>query len=537
MKKIFLSVLILSTLALSSCSFIPILISSSTPAPAGSSLEPLSSSAKPASYVPSTYENLVKNSVYYESAIPTSTQKSKYLVLPVWFTDSEYLIKDGEDKPSIHSKITTAFSGSEEETGWNSVRTYYEAESNGKKSFDFTIGDWYDVGIDSSGIAGDQNDERVAQETEAIIKNAVKNYFNNNPSDDRKNYDSDGDGYIDALAVIYAVQNYTSDFNFERYYRKRPGSSFTNLWAYVYWLQDPSQQNVNKPGANAYLWASYDFSNVSSKNVRDYPVKVDAHAYIHETGHLFGLDDYYDYTGDNKPAGGFSMQDYNVGMHDPYSILSLGWGGDIKVPTETSTITINKFTSSHDVIILSPEYQDSVFDEYLLLELYSPDGLNELDSSYKYEGKAPQGPKTPGIRLWHIDARLAYKLGRGYDYDYSEAQISNKIDTQYYYNMLCRNNTYTSGKGSDYFSPLAQVKHYAQYRLLELIRNGDYLKFRKKNDLDTQDLFLEGDSFNMSTYRNWFVETGRLDSGKELGWSFTVDAITSETATITVTKL
>ena len=536
MKKILLSVLVLSGLALSSCSFINIITSSNSSVPESSSVQPYSTTRKDPSYVPSTYENLVKNSVYYESAIPTSTAKSKYLVIPVWFSDSASLIKDGENKESIRNKLTTAFSGTTEETGWNSVKTYYETESNGKKSFDFTIADWYDCNISSSEFAGDQNDTRVAQETEALIKNAVNNYFYET-DDNRKDYDSDGDGYIDAVAVIYAAQNYKSGFDYAGYYRKRPSASFTNFWAYVYWLQDPSVKNVNKPGTNAYLWASYDFANISGKNDPSYPIKVDAHAYIHETGHLFGLDDYYDYTGNNKPGGGFSMQDYNVGMHDPYSIISLGWGGDIKVPTETSTITLNKFTSSHDVILLSDNYQDSVFDEYLLLEYYSPEGLNELDSDYSYEGTYPKGPKTPGIRLWHVDARLAYKYGRGYDYDYSEDQITNKIDTNNYYNMLCRNNTYSPGERSDYFSPLANRKNYAKYRLLELVRNGDYLKMRGKNDLSAEDLFLEGDSFNMSTYRNWFVERGRLNKGTELGWSFSVDAITSESATITVTKL
>ena len=535
MKKIVLISLLLSTLTLTSCSYIHYFSSSEEEK---SSSQEATTSKKPSAIISSTYENYVKNSVYYESAIPTSVTTNKYLVLPVWFSDSTSLIKDGETKQSILNKVTTAFNGSEEETGWNSVKTYYQTESNNKKIFDFTIADWYDCGYDSSYVAGDQDDDKTAADTEAIILKTINNYFNKHPEDSRQNYDVDQDGYLDAVAIIYAIQDYKSDFDFGRYYRTRPGASFTNLWAYVYWFQDPSQQNINSPGPNAYLWASYDFANVSSKNPAGYPVKVDAHAYIHETGHLFGLDDYYDYTGNNRPAGSFSMQDYNVGSHDPYSIISLGWG-DIYVPTETETITLESFQSTKQVILLSNNYEDSIFDEYLLLELYTPDGLNALDCEYSYEGTYPQGPNAVGVRLWHVDARLAYKVGRGYDYDYSVSQITNKIDTQYYYNMLCRNNTYVPGKADDYFSPLKNYYNYKDYRLLELIRCGDTARFnsREKEQLAEQDLFKAGDSFDMATYTNRFTERGKLNSGKALGWSFTIDAITDGSATITVTKL
>ncbi|MBO4286025.1 MAG: hypothetical protein J5880_01675 [Bacilli bacterium] len=535
MKKIALIPLLLSTLALTSCNYIHFFSSSEE---AMSSSQEATTSKKPSAIISSTYENYVKNSVYYESAIPTSTPSNKYLVLPVWFSDSASLIKTGETKESILAKVTTAFSGTEEETGWHSVKTYYASESAGKKNLDFVVNGWYDCGYESKYFAGDQDEEDIASNTEAVILKAISNYFNNHPEDSRQNYDSDGDGYLDAVAIVYGAQDYKSDFDFARYYHSRPGASYTNFWAYCYWFQDPSQQNVNAPGINAYLWASYDFVNVSSKNVSGYPVKVDAHAYIHETGHLFGLDDYYDYTSSNRPAASFSMQDYNVGGHDPYSVISLGWG-DVYVPTQTETITLEPFQDSKQAILLSNNYEDSIFDEYLLLELYTPTGLNELDSTYSYEGTYPQGPQTSGIRLWHVDARLAYKVGRGYDYNYSVSQITNKIDTQYYYNMLCRNNTYVPGKSDDYFSPLKNYYNYKDYRLLELIRCGDTARFnsREKEQLAEQDLFKAGDSFDMTTYTHRFVEKGKLNSGKTLGWSFKVDTLTSDSATITVTKL
>ena len=54
-------------------------------------------------------------------------------------------------------------------------------------------------------------------------------------------------------------------------------------------------------------------------------------------------------------AGAFSMQDHNVGGHDPFSMMALGWV-DPYVPTESSTITLQPFESSGDVILLSPNF-------------------------------------------------------------------------------------------------------------------------------------------------------------------------------------
>ena len=60
---------------------------------------------------------------------------------------------------------------------------------------------------------------------------------------------------------------------------------------------------------------------------------------------------------------------------------------------------------------------------------------------------------------------------------------------------------------------------------------------REKENLSSDDLFIAGDSFDMSTYSRCFVERGRMNTGKDLGWSFTIDALSSESATITFTKL
>jgi len=56
-----------------------------------------------------------------------------------------------------------------------------------------------------------------------------------------------------------------------------------------------------------------------------YSPNIDAHMLVHETGHMLGLEDYYSYSGLENPCGGVDMMDLNVGDHDAYSKMVLGW--------------------------------------------------------------------------------------------------------------------------------------------------------------------------------------------------------------------
>ena len=54
--------------------------------------------------------------------------------------------------------------------------------------------------------------------------------------------------------------------------------------------------------------------------------KLDSTVYIHETGHLLGLDDYYDYNDDIGPRGGIGktdMMENNIGDHSSLSKILL----------------------------------------------------------------------------------------------------------------------------------------------------------------------------------------------------------------------
>ncbi len=438
----------------------------------------------------------------------------KLLILPIWFSDSTEFIKESK-KEEVRDDIRKTIIGTNEETGWRSVKTFYHEESFGKLNIKGTVADWYET--------NDSYLDYIDGGSETIGSKALSDYFSTHSSDKRTNYDTNGDGYLDGVIFVYAAPD-CFNLGYE---------DMNNLWAYCSWTM--ASPNKTKPAMNVYFWGSYDFmyaegSHAEAKTGKssygrgdtDY-CNIDSHCFIHEFGHVLGLPDYYDYSGQYSPAAGFSMQDNNVGGHDPYSVLAYGWG-EPYIPTETTTYEINDFQSSHDVILLANHSIDSPFDEYLLVELYSPTGLNKFDSDHCYLGRYPIGPEEYGIRVWHVDARLTYWNG----YSWSTSLTSNPRKGYVY--QAISNTYYDSEKDNkDAISVLGT--DYADYNILELIRSDD-----GSGDLTYENMFVEDMTFDVSNHSSQFVNGLNMNNGQPLGWSFTVDEISNGTATITVTK-
>ena len=446
----------------------------------------------------------------------------KVLIIPVWFTDSGTFIRNSTYKNNVKNDIQKAYLGTTEETGWHSVKTFYQEESSGRLNLEGKVTDWWPCGISSSAAA-------ALEDSSELVKQAAKWYFDNNSLDSRTNYDYNSDGYIDAMLLIYGAPDMDT--------YKQYASLGENLWAYCYWVQDTSLKNLSNPGVNTYFWASYDFiygnNTALSRTGESYNhgdtshCTIDAHTYIHEMGHVLGLDDYYDYYRpddrhtNTNPAGGFSMQDSNVGGHDGFSLTALGWS-NAYIPTESCNITLSDLSSSKEVIILSNNWNsyNSPFDEYLLLELYSPSGLNELDSTYQYRGNYPQGPSVVGIRLWHVDARLSRgSSGRGSFVSNPELSSIN----------VALNNTSADSSQEDKGGRTCEIgSSYQQYNLLQLIRNNTNATYSSKDDIRNSDLFIKNSVFTKETFSKQFRNGTQFDNGEQISWSFAVTNIVDE---------
>ena len=538
-RKLFIP-LIMIAFTISGCQFAPITSNSDANSNTSTSSKTSSSSSSTSSNTNQiektdlnyTYKDFSNNYLYGSDGSPSSGSV-KYLIIPVWFSDSSTYIKSAY-KEQVREDIKTAYLGSTSETGWHSVKSYYEAESFNSLTIDATVSEWYEPGVSSKTY---QSDDAYGTKTSEFVKTTVDWYFNNHTSDKRSNYDADKNGYIDGVMLIYSVPNYLNS-----------ELSDDNLWAYCtsVYDEDGSLKNVSNPGVNMFFWASYDFmygSNIAkSRTGTTYSYgdtsncTIDAHTYIHEMGHIFNLDDYYDY-GSNSyvPAGGFSMQDYNVGGHDPYSVMALGWASPY-IPETSMDITISTFQESHDLILLSPSFnsEKSPFDEYLLLELYSPTGLNKFDTDHQYDDY-PTGPSEVGIRLWHVDARLAVCTGQDSygDLIYAQSLVSDPT-TRSTYGIAHAMSNSTGSARNGYYSALGSTTE--NYSLLQLIRNDSSASYKSKNTIKDSDLFYEGDTFNISTYQNQFANKGKLDSKTSFPWSFTVTSLSSTSATISLIR-
>ncbi len=530
--------LALAAMTLASCSFSINIPSSSSASSSSVSSAATSSSVQATSFetgdltkkeIKQTYVDYTENNCYPIDSAPTEGT-CKVLVIPIWFTDSnKYILTSSRE--NVREDIEAAYFGSSSDTGWHSVKSYYEAESKGQLTIQGTVSEWYEIGKSVSTYAP----ESSLTKTETLATDAADWYFANHTDEKRSDYDSDGDGYLDAVMLIYAAPDYAT-----------LDSDDSNLWAYCFWIQDSSVRNVSSPGVNTFFWASYDFMYGAEKSFArtgkaygggdtDH-CAIDAHTYIHEMGHVFGLDDYYDYGANGySPAAGFSMQDLNVGGHDPFSVMAFGWA-DPYIPTESCQITIGAFQHNHDLVLLTPSWNsvDSPFDEYLLLELYTPTGLNQLDCTYAYSGYYPKGPSVPGIRVWHVDSRLTYVKKDG---NFNESQLTADANYDCYYGVTaaCSNTT----GDEDYGSPFGIKSDFDSYNLLQLIRNSSTASYFSKSELKTSDLFRDGDTFSMSSFGGQFYNRGLLNSGKSLGWSFSVSISGSgdgASATLTLTK-
>ena len=546
-KPILLALLTVLAVSLTSCDFIYRFFDDSewaipidTPS---SSREPISdvstppagdTSANRASY---NYGDLVDNSVYALSCTP-STGNAKLLIIPVWFTDSSNFISESK-RDYVRSDIEKTYFGTKDETGWNSVKSYYEEESLGALTLSGTVSAWYECGKSYKDYGSDPaNNESGAPKTSALVETATNWYFSNHTSEKRRDYDSDGDGYLDGVMLIYAAPDYETLNN----------DIYDNLWAFCFWIQDYTAQNPLNPGVNAYFWASYDFMYgqevASSRTGKTYHAgdtshcSIDAHTYIHEMGHMFGLEDYYDYSNNSyQPACGFSMQDHNVGGHDPFSSFALGWG-KAYVPNESTTIDLKPFATDGEMIILSPNWNsyNSPFDEYLILEYYTDLGLNNHDAHNKYMrqyGKNyPTGSLDYGIRLWHVDARLLYTATG--EFSANKVTVNPKISSGRV--ALMMSNIYYDGSdySEAYCSPLGTS--YANYNALQMIRNNTSATYKPKDMFSSSSLFKAGDEFSMSKFSKQFVNAGKLNTKTDLGFSFEVNACNSTYASITITK-
>lgn len=207
---------------------------------------------------------------------------------------------------------------------------------------------------------------------------------------DLSRYDSDGDGTADAIFLKYAGE---------------PGAWDSLFWAsQTGYVWEGTFDGV-RPGKYVFSWYS------SSRYDASYPLYL-PRTDIHETGHLLGLPDYYDYdrtTGPTGGVGGWDMMDSNWGDHNAFSKYLLGWLTPTILAEGTRVIDLQPSSVSQDVVLVMPDASLDSYAEFFMVEYRVPGrGLIPtyvpVTSGDHYTGYVDH--RDPGLVIWHVDARL-----------------------------------------------------------------------------------------------------------------------------------
>jgi len=136
---------------------------------------------------------------------------------------------------------------------------------------------------------------------------------------------------------------------------------------------------------------------------------------IHETGHLLGLPDYYDYDGSVGPKGGVGNLDImdGGGGHNAFSKAMLGWLTPIVVSDGSRSLTMKPSGNSPDAVLIGPGASGDVFSEFFIAQ-YRMRGV----------GNDPGNYPADGMLIWHVNAALK---ADGSDFLYDNSYTDRKL--------------------------------------------------------------------------------------------------------------
>lgn len=413
------------------------------------------------------YVQDVSDQKYYADGCPT-TGNPAVLVIPVEFSDIT-----AQSKGYTIDKIEQIFYGNN--LSYYSLHEYFRISSQNQLDLDITVVDtWFRPANSSSYYkemsASHTNEEEQQMGTQLILNEALAYLAT---FMDLFKFDSDNNGYIDAVVLVNTVEiDGKDDFH----------------WAYRYqnWYKDEggAPYKYDDVSANDYVWISYQFMfeayDENGYMFFDPSNPLNPYTFIHEFSHILGADDYYDTAGETTLLDGLDVMDSTMGDHNPYTKFNYGWITTSKLIVTDSSVTINleAFAKDGDTIILANNWDEALgaYQEYYIIMYYTMTGLNAGDGGY-FDQNA--------ILVYHINATLQI------EYDDQKSPY------------IVYNNNTSVGPNS------------TKNNLIEYVVSGD-------DDY----IYTVGETLPTTTD----------DSGNELIYTFIVDALTEEYATITFTK-
>ena len=429
---------------------------------------------------------------------PNDIIEQNLLVVPIYFTDSSVATSETlkQEKKIL---LENAFFGEENYTTYQSVASYYNKSSYGHLRVKGEVLDW--INIPQSSLEAYQEGKNSPENysdkiAKMIVDNLDEDIFNK--------YSKNNEGILDALYIIY-------DHPYQNDKKNNEDSLF---WAYTYHCKSSSK-------VSNYSWSSFDFvgDKALSKHI------VDATTYIHETGHLFGLLDYYNKgsLSSYQPMGFMDMMDYNLGDHSPLSKYLLNWTSPYILnmgDKSSGSISIKPFSESGEFILIPrSDYNGTAYDRYLLISFFTPTGLNDLSDFPSYEYVDQDGnkqvftyPNKYGVLVYEVNAKLGY---------YKSGVIRSFTPTCFI--------DETPDKG-DYvinFYYDNEINNQNDKPLYHLLESSGQNSFLEGKCASNKTLFKYNSTFGIDTFQ---------DLASEFGVTFKVSGLNLDSATITFTK-
>ena len=429
-----------------------------------------------------------------------SLDDQKVLIVPIHIKDET---SDSRWNDSKIAKLNNIVFNQDDPASYVS---YYHTASNGRLTMSGEVSPIYQTEYTRSQL---EDDNRGKGNIFTMFSNATEWLNETDPTIDiAKDYDSNHDGYIDNIHFI--VDATTSEWG-------------SNLWPHMSQTGNYPSTGDNLPTVN-----TYSLSNTGELN--------DAYTFIHEQGHIFGLQDYYNYSSLSDSYGNpeyvdyvgcLDMQSYTCFDWNVYSKLNMGWVDPYYFDgtKESATIEIGPAASTGDCIIVGDNWNGNAFDEYITIELFADQGNNSLFWN-NYSSLLGNG----GIRLSHVDSRLVNGE--------NEEDIDNITDGDLYTPYYLKYSNSVNSKDCYGYS------FNDDYHLLNVIQAGGKNTFSKPTTdnyslfLNQNDLFQTGDVFSMAKYgQEFFPNKTTLDNGDDFPYIISFDKVTPESATITITKI